>query len=533
MDTTAAACGDIVQMEHVSKVFGEFTALDDVSVALRLGQIHALVGENGAGKTTLMKALFGMHAPTSGRILVEGVDVTPHWTTRKAIARGIGMVHQHFSLVNEHSVLDNIVMPTLHWSDLAPDWRKFHDRLAQLQEQLGFSLAPRKPVGQLSIGERQQVEILKMLYQGARILILDEPTAVLIPQQVQRLLDTLGQLRDLGYAVIIITHKLEHACFFADHITVLRGGRLVRSMPAADTHPAEVASLMVRQDVVAVHRPRVDSAGDTILEMDRVSVAADGVVALDGVDLQVRAGEVVGIAGVMGNGQSELVDVIVGLTDKSDGDLLFHGRSLDAVDTARRRAAGVAVIPEDRHAHAIVGDMDLAAHFILGRESCSPFSRRGILNTRTITDFAQRCCAEFDVRAHSTAMPIRFLSGGNQQKAVIGREFSRQPSLIVAHEPSRGLDIAATAYVRSRLVQAAEAGAGVLLISSDLDELMELSSRILVLYNGRIVGELDASVYDVEQLGRLMAGVGGRDGQTAAANGQVAAAARSTESIHA
>ncbi|MER1967257.1 ABC transporter ATP-binding protein [Castellaniella sp. GW247-6E4] len=506
-----------VRLESITKAFGELKALDDVSLALRLGEIHALVGENGAGKTTLMKVLFGTYQPTSGRILLDGRDVTAHWNTRKAIAHHVGMVHQHFSLVMEHSVLDNIVMPTLGWADLAPDWAKFRNKLQELQESLGFKLHPDRPVGELAVGERQQVEILKMLYQGAKILILDEPTAVLIPQQTERLLQTLVQLRELGYAVILITHKLEHATEFADTITVLRGGKRVATVSKGEASTSEIASMMVKQEIAAVHQPRVNDCDTPVIELADVSMHSAGVPVLDRVNLRVCEGEIVGIAGVVGNGQSELVEVILGLRRPDAGTIRLQGTDIGALETSQRRARGIANIPEDRHTHAIVGDMDLAANLILGREGSTKFSRYGILNRKEIDDFARHCMGEFDVRAQSVGIRIKFLSGGNQQKVVIGRELSTNPKLIIAHEPSRGLDFAATAYVRSRLVHAAEDGAGVLLISSDLDELMELSTRILVLYNGRLVGSLSPGKYCPETLGMLMAGISPDSGAPVAA----------------
>lgn len=496
-----------VSLEGITKRFGEFKALDDVSLDLRLGEIHALVGENGAGKTTLMKVLFGAYQPTSGRILLDGQDVTPHWNTRKAIAHHIGMVHQHFSLVMEHSVLDNIVMPTLGWMDLAPDWKKFRGKLGELQRSLGFDLSPDRLVGDLAVGERQQVEILKMLYQGAKILILDEPTAVLIPQQTERLLKTLVQLRELGYAVILITHKLEHATEFADTITVLRGGQCVATLAKGQASTSEVAAMMVKQEVATVRQSRAARSDTPVLELGGVSMETSGVSVLDRVSLKVCKGEVVGIAGVVGNGQTELVDAILGLRPLTSGNVILDGQDIGPSDVLSRRASGIAHIPEDRHAHAIVGEMDLASNFILGREGTSKFSRHGVLNRKRISEFAQDSMTEFDVRAQSVGARIRFLSGGNQQKVVIGRELSTQPKFIIAHEPARGLDFAATAYVRSRLVQAAEEGAGVLLISSDLDELVELSNRILVICGGRLVGALDSGHYDPETLGLLMAGV--------------------------
>ncbi len=496
-----------VSLENITKTFGDVKALDDVSLTLRFGEIHALVGENGAGKTTLMKVLFGMYQPTAGRILLDGQDVTPHWTTRKAIAHHIGMVHQHFSLVMDHSVLDNVVMPTLKWTNLAPSWNRYRRELQELQQTLGFNLDLERQVGDLGVGERQQVEILKMLYQGARILILDEPTAVLIPQQAQRLLATLEQLRSMGYAVILITHKLAHACEYADYITVLRSGQHIATVAKGECDSSEIASMMVKQEVAAVHQPRVSAPGKPVLDLRNVALEAGDIRVLDNINLQVREREIVGIAGVVGNGQAVLVGTILGLLHPSAGVVRFCGEDIGALSIAERRASGIANIPEDRHAYAVVGDMSLAYNFILGREGTSQFSRNGILARKSITDFSEHCLKEFDVRAASPAIPIKFLSGGNQQKAVIGRELSNNPKLIVAHEPSRGLDFAATAYVRNRLVQAAEQDAGVLLISSDLDELMALSTRIVVLYNGRLVGQMETHEYDLERLGQLMAGL--------------------------
>ncbi len=502
----AIAAGEAVRLEGISKEFGPFKALDDVSLRLRFGEIHALVGENGAGKSTLMNVLYGILQPTSGRILFDGQDVTPHWTTRKAITHQVGMVHQHFSLVMEHSVLDNVIMPTFRWMDLAPKWNDCRKALTELTEKFGFDLSADQLVEKLSVGQRQQVEILKMLYQGAKILILDEPTAVLTPQQSERLLAMLVQLRDQGYAVVIITHKLEHALELADHITVLRGGRHIATVAKGRSSVAEIARMMVSQEVKAVHRPSTTALGEVILDMQDVSLDPAGVPLLDGIDLQVREGEILGVAGVAGNGQSELAAAIIGLRQITAGAIRIQGKELGTSSVERRRRDGIAIIPEDRHSDAVVGDMDIAANFILGREGAAQFSKRGILNRKSIGEFAQRCLGEFDVRARSVTTKIEYLSGGNQQKVVIGRELSAKPKLIVAHEPSRGLDFAATAYVRRRLVEAAEAGAGVLLISSDLDELMELSTSMVVIYSGRIVGKVNADEYDPERFGLLMAG---------------------------
>ena len=502
----AIAGSEAVQLEGITKEFGQHRVLDNVNLKLRFGEIHALVGENGAGKSTLMNVLYGILQPTSGRILFHGQDVTPHWTTRKAIAHGVGMVHQHFSLVMEHSVLDNVIMPTFRWTDLAPKWNDCRKALVELTEKFGFDLSADQLVETLAVGQRQQVEIVKMLYQGAKIIVLDEPTAVLTPQQGERLLVLLTQLRDQGYAVVIITHKLEHALELADHITVLRSGRHIATVAKGESSVAEIARMMVAHEVKAAQRPSAAVLGEPVLDMQGVTLNPAGVSLLDDISLQVREGEILGIAGVAGNGQSELADVIIGLRQITSGTIGICGKDLGSSSVEQRRRGGVAVIPEDRHKHAVVGEMDLASNFILGREGAPQFSQRGVLKRKSIDEFAQRCLGEFDVRARSVATKIEYLSGGNQQKVVIGRELSANPKLIIAHEPSRGLDFAAMAYVRSRLVQAAEGGAGVLLISSDLDELMELSTSVAVLCSGKIVGRVNAGEYDPERFGLLMAG---------------------------
>ncbi|GAA2879087.1 simple sugar transport system ATP-binding protein [Aminobacter niigataensis] len=506
MMVEASPGSEAVRLEGISKAFGSFKALDNVSVTLRYGEIHALVGENGAGKSTLMNVLYGILQPSAGRMLVGGQDVGSHWSTRDAIAHQIGMIHQHFSLVMEHSVLDNIVMPTLKWTDLAPKWGQYRERFSELSAQFGFELSPDTLVGKLSVGQRQQVEILKMLYQGAKILILDEPTAVLTPQQSDRLLEMLLQFRDRGYAVVIITHKLEHALDLADHITVLRNGRQIATVAKGEGTIADIARMMVSQEVNTAQRRSRSAVGEVVLDMDNVSLDVDGVALLDKISLQVREGEILGVAGVAGNGQSELAETIIGLQSTTAGSISIYGKELGTTSVEARRRGGIAIIPEDRHAHAVVGEMDIASNFIMGHEGEPQFSRRGILNRKNIAEFAKHCIAEFDVRTRSAETKLEFLSGGNQQKVVIGRELSANPRLIIAHEPARGLDFAATAYIRQRLVQAAEAGAGVLLISSDLDELMELSTRVVVLYCGRAVGTVDADAYDPQHFGSLMAG---------------------------
>lgn len=497
-----------VTLESISKRFGPVTALNQVSVTLRRGEIHALLGENGAGKSTLMNILFGALEADEGRIVIDGADVTPGWSTQKAIAAGIGMIHQHFSLVSEHNVIENIVMPTLNWRELRVDWRLHRRRLAEISREFGLTVQPDTPVADLAVGERQQVEILKMLYQGADVLILDEPTSVLTPQQAEALFKMLLQFKERGYAVVIITHKLEDAMRLCDRITVLRHGRCIDTVRPADVSVNEVGHMMVAKQIEGVARQaQVEANAPVVLQARDIVVPAQSTPALDGISLSVQAGEIVGVAGVAGNGQSALVEALLGLRPLSSGQILLNGADVTRCDVSQRRAQGLSFVAEDRHAMGMVADMDVASNMLLQRIAQKPFCRGYVLDQHAIDEHARKAIREFDVRVHSPKTLMGTLSGGNQQKVVLSRELSSDPSALIVSEPSRGLDFASTAYVRERLLERAAAGLGVLLVSSDLDELMCLSHRIVVIYQGRLIGELAAEDYDIEKIGLMMAGV--------------------------
>jgi simple sugar transport system ATP-binding protein len=505
----AADGGAAVRLEGIRKRFGEVTALDDVTLVLARGEVRALLGENGAGKSTLMNVLYGIVRPDAGRIVVAGEDVTAHWSTRRAIARGVGMIHQHFSLVGEHDVVENVILPTLGWRDLVLDRSGHRRRVAALAAEYGFDLPLEVPVEALAVGQRQQVEILKLLYQGARVLILDEPTSVLTPQQTDTLLAMLRRFAGRGHSVVLITHKLPEALAVADRITVLRQGAHVATIPRGDASADEVARMMVGQGVAPARRPAAAPRAAAALELRELAVRVDGHRVVDGVSLTVHAGEVLGVAGVAGNGQSELAEAILGTRRAAAGAVRVAGVEVTAWPIGARRGLGLAQIPEDRHALGMVAAMSVADNLLLGRVREPGFTRWGVLQRRAIDRHAREQLRAYDIRAGSIAAPMGTLSGGNQQKVVLSRELERNPQVVVACEPSRGLDLAATAYVRDRLVERAAAGSGVLLVSSDLDELMSLCHRIVVMFRGRIAGTLAAADYSPERLGILMAGAPG------------------------
>ncbi len=497
-----------VKMQGICKSFGPVRALQDVALRLECGEIRALVGENGAGKTTLMNILYGMYKPDRGRIWVWGEEVGRDWSPGQAIARGIGMIHQHFSLIPAHTVLENVVMPRLTWGKVLPRWHEHRRALEELAAQYGFSLRLDSLVESLSVGEQQQVEILKLLYQGARLLILDEPTAVLTPQQIDALLQLLLVIKSQGYTVVLITHKLSEAMAVSDSITVLRGGRLVATLPREGTTAQEVAKLMVNRELVvsgtaATERPQQEC----VLEVrDLVVEHENGKRSVDGVSLTVRAGEIVGIAGVAGNGQSELAEALVGIRRATSGSILINGADVTDRSVRSRKRAGMGYICEDRHLNGMFPDMSVAHNLVMEHVDLPPFSSYGLLRHRRIQEAAREAIEAYDIRTPGPEVPMGNLSGGNQQKVVLARALATKPRILVACEPTRGLDLAATAYVRRKLAGCAAEGIGVLLISSELEELLELSHRILVMFRGRIVGEVRREDFDVERIGLLMTG---------------------------
>jgi ABC-type uncharacterized transport system ATPase subunit len=488
----------LVALEHITKRFPGVVANDDVSWDIRPGEIHALIGENGAGKSTLMHVLYGEYAADAGRILVRGREVRIS-SPRTAISFGIGMVHQHFLLIPPFSVAENVILGHEEGRLLHPE--EAERRVAELADAYGFRVGPAAPVESLSVGEQQRVEILKALYRGVDILILDEPTAVLTPEEAKDLFSNLRRLRDDGKAIVFISHKLDEVLDIADRITVMRRGAVVGETRPADTTKAKLAEMMVGRPVLfRLDKPKGE-AGDPVLQLEDLHGGR-----LRGLSLTVRAGEIVGLAGVEGNGQRELADAVMGLRPLDAGRILLRGRDLAGLNPEEIRDAGVGFIPEDRHGQGLVLDMSLWENAVLGRHDDPEFSGRGgVLFIKKMKQLAQRLLREFDVRARSIDVTARTLSGGNQQKMILARELEPDPDLLIAAQPTRGLDVGAIEFVWRQILDQKGAGRAVLLISAELDEIFALSDRIVTIYEGRATGEFrpDAPVEDV---GRGMLG---------------------------
>ncbi len=496
-----------VQMQGITKQFGTLVANDRVDFELGQGEIHALLGENGAGKTTLMRILYGLYRADAGRILVSGQETHIH-TPRDAITCGIGMVTQHFTLVPTLTVAENVVLGSV--PGLRFDPRRTERQVGEAIARFGVDLKPNALVRHLSVGERQRVEIFKALYRNANILILDEPTAVLVPQEVDDLIASLQRLRAQGLSVVFISHKLNEVMTMCDRVTVLRDGKAIGTVAKADTSPAQLAAMMVGRPTFGVTRvaSQNDVAADAqpLLEIDGVQVSdKKGLLALKGISLAVRAGEVLGIAGVSGNGQSELSQVLAGTLKPSAGRIRIAGQDLVGATPAQFTAAGVGRIPEDRH-EGVVGELSVAENLAL--ENLGDFMHRGVLDRRRIQEHAARLIAEYQIKA-SPGDRTRGLSGGNMQKVILARTLSRQPTVVIAAQPTRGLDVGATDYVRSKLLEQRARGAAVLLLSEDLDEIRALSDRIAVIYEGQITGTFPTAETDVETLGLYMSGARG------------------------
>ncbi|GAB6172847.1 ABC transporter ATP-binding protein [Paradesulfitobacterium aromaticivorans] len=500
----------VIEMLSINKSFGSVLALDDVTFTLGAGEIRALVGENGAGKSTLMNILYGMYRQDSGRIFIQGSEVPAKWSPRLAIEKGIGMIHQHFSLIANHTVLENIVMPTLKWRDIFPQWKKAEQEITKIIAEYGFQVRLRDRVETLSIGEQQQVEILKALYQGAKVLILDEPTGVLTPQQAESLLKFLVNLKNRGYSVVLVTHKLAEAMEICDNITVLRGGKHVDTVSKLATTPQEIARMMVDRDWITPLRSQELPAGaEPVLEATGLTVNDEnGQVQLEDVSLTVAAGEILGVAGVAGNGQNELAETLVGLHHPRSGDLRMGGQNITKWSVGKRRLAGMGYIPEDRHTVGMVSEMSVAENLVLDMVNQEPYSRYGFVQSRVIDEKASEAIRAYTVKTNSADTPIGNLSGGNQQKVIMARTMLGNPKLIIACQPTRGLDFTATEYVHKKLLESAQNGVGVILVSSDLDELLELSHTVIVMYHGKVVGRFRRDEVDLDRLGLMMAGVG-------------------------
>jgi simple sugar transport system ATP-binding protein len=495
-----------IELIGITKRFPGVIANDDVTFAVLRATIHALVGENGAGKSTLMKTLYGMHRPDAGEIRIDGQPVNFR-SPKDAIAAGIGMVHQHFMLAGNLTVLENIVLGSEPTSGPMLDTKTARRRIQELGERYGMQVDPDRLVEELEIGDRQRVEILKVLFRGARILILDEPTAVLVPQEVDELFRNLHDLKSEGETIIFISHKLDEVLANADAITVLRQGRTVASVLPKDVTAGQLAELMVGSEL-----PRPETTESTVtdvveLDVDHLGVAApDGRWLLRDLSFQVRRGEVVGIAGVLGNGQTELIEALIGMRAAAEGHIRLGGEDITKWPTRQRREAGIGYIPEDRHRQGLLLPSPLWENAMLGHQTQAPFERGVWVDRRGAAARTAEIVADFDVRTPGVDVAAYALSGGNQQKLIVGREVVADPKLLIAAHPTRGIDVGAQAAVWDELRAARRKGLGVVLISADLEELIGLSDTLYVILRGELVAKLDPATVTPKQLGSHMTG---------------------------
>jgi simple sugar transport system ATP-binding protein len=491
----------IVEMRGVTKRFGTLVANDHIDLDIEPNEIHALLGENGAGKSTLMKILYGLYQPDEGEILIKN-QVVQLKSPAAAIASGVGLVSQHFSLVPTFTVAENVVLGFEGRQTLSVD--SINQIVADTAKTYGFNLDPRAVVRDLAVGQQQRVEILKALYRRCQVLILDEPTAVLTPRDAESLFEILRELQQKHLSVVIITHKLEEVMAISQRVTVLRLGKVVGREKTAETNPQALARLMVGRNVLAVaHNADHRRSERRTLEIrDLTVVDKRGITALRGISFDVHAGEVVGIAGVAGNGQSELVAVLNGLIKPKTGSVLVNGKTLELGSARDFNRFKVARIPEDR-LKGVIGDLTVADNLTL--EQIDDFTQLGHLKQHQMLEMAKKLIADFQIKA-SPGDRIRTLSGGNIQKVILARTLSREPAVVIAAQPTRGLDIGATEYVHEKLLEQKTRGAGVLLVSEDLDETLLLSDRVLIIYEGKIVGEFNRDAVDIDRISLLMAG---------------------------
>jgi simple sugar transport system ATP-binding protein len=504
----------LLELRGITKRFPGVLANDDVNFDLRRGEVHALLGENGAGKSTLMNILYGLYTPDEGEILLEGRPIELG-STKAAIEHGIGMVHQHFMLIPVMTVAENIVLAIEPRKDVVLlDYDAARKRVRELSERYGLAVDPDARVDRTTVGQQQRVEILKALYRGAEILILDEPTAVLTPQEAQELFEILRALKEQGKSIIFISHKLNEVLDIADRITTLRRGVVVGTIPAEGATEEGLARMMVGREVLLrVDKPPA-KPGPPLLEVENLKVIDDrGLETVRDVSFTVRGGEILGLAGVDANGQSELIDAIAGLRHVAAGRVVVDGKDLTKATAKRALDSGVGHIPEDRHRRGLVLPFTLTENLALSSFRRPPNSRGGFLNLRAMLSRARKLLREFDVRGGTPTTPAFALSGGNQQKVVLAREIDGNPKVLIAAQPTRGLDVGAIEFVHRRLIEQRDAGRAVFLVSLELEEILSLSDRILVIYEGRIVGEFPPTATE-EELGLAMTG-GGREGVAA------------------
>ncbi|HHV12676.1 MAG TPA: ABC transporter ATP-binding protein [Clostridiales bacterium] len=498
----------IIEMLHITKEFPGIIANDDITLQLKKGEIHALLGENGAGKSTLMSVLFGLHQAEKGEIKKNG-EVVRVSNPKDANNLGIGMVHQHFKLVEIFTVLENIILGVEPNKAGFLQKKEAREKVMELSKQYGLHVDPDAIVEKISVGMQQRVEILKMLYRENDILIFDEPTAVLTPQEIDELMDIMRNFAKEGKSILFITHKLNEIMSVADRCTVLRKGKCIGTVEIKNTTKEELSRMMVGRDVNFVVEKQEEKLGEVVLQVSNVTVPSkiSKKDAVKDISFEVRAGEIVCLAGIEGNGQSELISAITGLEKMSRGKVTLCGKNITKAPIRQRTKSGMSHIPEDRHKHGLVLDYSLEDNLVLQRYHQPEFQRGGFIKRPAVRSYAERLIKEYDIRSSQGAITIaRGMSGGNQQKAIIAREIDKEHKLLIAVQPTRGLDVGAIEFIHKQLVATRDAGKAVLLMSLELDEIMEVSDRILVMYEGEIVGELNPKEITVQELGLYMSG---------------------------
>ena len=497
---------NVIEMREITKIFGEFVANDKINLELRKGEIHALLGENGAGKSTLMNMLAGLLEPTRGEIVVNGKSEKLD-SPSKAASLGIGMVHQHFMLVEAFTVAENIILGSEVTNKGVLDLKKANADILELSERYGLAVDPTAKVEDISVGAQQRVEILKTLYRGADILIFDEPTAVLTPAEILELMDIMKTLVKEGKSIILITHKLDEIRAVADRVTVIRRGKSIQTVSIEGATNKDLAEMMVGRSVSFVTEKEEAQPKEVVLQISDLVVNENrGVPAVKELSLDVRAGEIVGIAGIDGNGQSELTQAITGLRKVKSGSIKIKGQEVVGLSPRKITEMNVSHVPEDRHRDGLVLEMMLSENIALQTYYKEPLSKNGVLNYNQINSYARKLMEEFDVRAANEIVPASALSGGNQQKAIIAREVDRNPDLLIVSQPTRGLDVGAIEYIHKRLIGERDKGKAVLVVSFELDEILNLSDRIAVIHDGKIQGIVKPSETNKQELGILMAG---------------------------
>lgn len=497
-----------IEMKDITVTFPGVIANDKINFSLNKGEIHGLLGENGAGKSVLMKTLYGMHIPDKGKIIFNGNEVTIN-NPSTAIKLGIGMVHQHFMLVPHLTVAENIILgKEITNKKIFLDMKKTLDSVSFFCDQFNLCIDFNSKIHRLPVGMQQRVEILKALYRGADILILDEPTSVLTPQEADELFKAVFSLKDQGKTIVFISHKLKEVLQICDRITVLRKGKVIGTVKTVDTNQNDLAKMMVGREVKLSYQKGENKYKKSVLKVENLETFNDvGVRALKGVNLNVNAYEILGIAGVQGNGQSELVEIITGLRKANNGQIILNNKNITKITPKERINMGISHIPEDRQKRGLILDFSVKENLLLGNQDISPFSNDKIrINSAKVDEYTEKLIKDFKIKTPNKDTKARYLSGGTQQRIVVAREFSRNPRLIITSQPTRGLDVGATEYVHSKLIEMRDQGAAILLLSADLDEIFTLSDRIAVIFEGKIVAIKDPKKTNRQEIGLLMAG---------------------------